>query len=104
MNFVFENIYPRNVSFFDFKLHCEDGFSNSHRHKAIGLSERLGRKRAPNNFAPVFRQTLEIGHLRVRANIIAFDLGKVLHFIHLDNGRAVRACSNSIIQRSGCYE
>ena len=80
--FVSKRINHRNASFSDFKLHCEDRFSNDNRHKALGLSERLGRKRAPNSFASVFCKTLEIRHLRVRANLIALDLRKVLHFIH----------------------
>lgn len=86
MNAIFVlPVKHRNASFSDFKLHRANRISNINQHKAPGLSERLSRKKAPNDFASAFCKTLEIGHLRVRANFIALDLRKVLHFIHLDN-------------------
>jgi hypothetical protein len=94
----------RNERFSNFKLHRADRLSNNNQQKALGLSVQLDHKKASNNFAFVFGKTLEIRHLRDGTNFIALDLRKSLHFIHLDNARAARTCSNSIINRSGCYE
>jgi len=86
MNFVFvlKHIYPHNASFSDVKLHWANRFSNNKRYKALGLSEALSHKQAPDVYAPVFR-TFDIADRTVTADFAVLGLRKVLHFIHLDN-------------------
>jgi hypothetical protein len=86
--FVSKRINPRNASFFDFKLHCVDRFSNNNRHKAPGLSKPY-HKNAPNDFAAVLHKTLDIAHLRFSGNFAALDLRKVLIFRPLGDLRSL---------------